>query len=257
MASCTFNYDIDFPPLPIHSIVSSSVLISIKMMSGDIISITISTDITIKQFYEFIWRIIPERIDLQCLNLFRMDSEESLLPTSTLLYPQKDEIFYIYIEIHPHLSLRVDFESNGYYHDICYQSYEVLIYACYPTQLESIETDISKRAMYDGMYYHPLDRNGCPIPHGPRYKAHLIRFFVRDIEINNKRITSFYSNEGIHFIGQMYENDYENWFITVDDNKQSLKRLGDLFNDMPISQKEKAILAQAIEDEWAKMESEQ
>ncbi len=260
MASCTFNYNIDFPSLPLQSSVSSLVPVSIKKLSGDMISIIISSDITIKQFYEFVWRLIPERIALQCLDLFRIGSEDPLLPTSIPLYPQKDEVFVISIEIHPHLSLRIDFESNAYHQDTLYQSFEVLIYACYPTQLESIETDISQRKMNDGLYYHPTDQEGRPIPHGARHKAKLYRFFARDEMIDNKRITTFYSANNIQFIqpiiGGAEYDDQGNWMITVDENTQRLERLGDLFKDLlPASKKEKATLSQAIEDEWSKMEN--
>lgn len=262
MASSILNYNIDSSLHSIESTLSSFVCVSIKMVQGYMISITIPSDITIKQFYEFVWRLIPERIALQCLDLFRIGSDEPLLPTSTLLYPQKDEVFVISIEIHPHLSLRVDFESNVCDKDKFYQSFEVLIYICFPTQLESIETDITQRKMNDGLYYHPTDQEGRPIPHGARHKAKRYCFFARDEMIDNKCVTTFYFADENQFIqpiigGAEYDDD-NNWMITMDENAQRLERLGDLFKDLlPASKKERAILSQAIEDEWSKMENRQ
>jgi hypothetical protein len=108
------------------------------------------------------------------------------------------------------------------------------------------------------MYYHPTDQNGRPIPHSPRYKRGLYRFFVRDTLINDNLVTTFYSNAGIHFVGQIGdENGEENWEIEIDDNVQPLEQLGDLFNNMHISKKEKAILEQTLEEEWYKMNNRQ
>lgn len=249
-----FNYDTEFPSLPIHPIrpISKSFCsVFIKMMSGDIIPIEIVSKITIKEFYELVWRTIPDRIALQCIDLFREDSEDPLLPTLTPLYPKKNEIFNLLIQIHPHLSLHVDFEANAYFQDKLYKSYEVLIYMCIPKQLTSIEIDKSQREMYDGMYYHPTDQEGRPIPHSPRYKMNLFRFFTHDQIIGNKIVTTFYSQNGIDFIVQEDEDeDGELWSITMEENIEPLKRLGDLFNCLRISDKEKSILGQALEDEW-------
>lgn len=245
-----FNYNTEFPSLPIRPISKSICSIFIKMTSGEIIPIEIVSKITIKEFYELVWRTIPDRIALQCIDLFREDSEDPLLPTLTPLHPKKNEIFNLLIQIHPHLSLCVDFEANAYYQDKLYKSYEVLVYACFPEELTYTES--YKRKMYDGMYYHPTDQEGCPIPHGPRYKMKLFRFFSHDQIIGNKIITTFYSHKGIDFVDQDDDDDdgNERWNIIIEDNTQPLKRLGELFNCLSISDKEKSILGQALEDEW-------
>ncbi len=253
MASYTLNYNMDITPLPIYSIP-----VSIKTMSGDIIPMMISSDITVKQFYEWVWKRIPERIALQCLDLFRMDSEEPLLPLSTPLYPQRNEVFHVSMEIHPHLSIHLDFKSNAYDQDKLYESFEVLIYICFPTQLESIEENISQRKINDAMYYHPTDQDGRPIPHGARHKANLYRFFARDEMIDNTLVTTFYSANNVQFIqpiiGGAEYNDKGDWMITINENTQRLEKLGDIFKDLlPASKKEKAILSQALEDKWAEM----
>jgi hypothetical protein len=253
----SFNYDVDFPSLPVRSILSSIISVNIKMMSGQIIPIRISSDIAISQFYERVWKIIPDRIAFQCLDLFREDSDDLLLPTLTPLHPQKNEVFLVFIQVHPHLSLCVNFEANSYCQDRFYKSYEVLVYACIPEQLTSIEIDKSHRKMYDGMYYHPTDQEGRPIPHGPRYKMDLFRFFTHHQLIGNKIATTFYSQNGIEFIVQKDEDeDGELWSITMQENIEPLKRLGDLFNCLPISDKEKSILGQALEEKWSQIISE-
>ena len=252
-----FNYNTEFPSLPIRPISKSICSIFIKMTSGEIIPIEIVSKITIKEFYELVWRIIPDRIALQCIDLFREGSENPLLPTLIPLHPQKCEIFNLLIQIHPHFSLCVDFEANSYCQDKFYKSYEVLVYACIPEQLTSIEKDKSHRRMYDGMYYHPTDQEGRPIPHSPRYKMDLFRFFTHDQIIGNKIVTTFYSQNGIDFIVQEDEDeDGELWSITMEENIEPLKRLGDLFNCLRISDKEKSILGQALEEKWLQIISE-
>jgi hypothetical protein len=103
------NYNLEFPVLP-KSKSPSTVPIYIKLLSGDLIHLQVTRNISQYDFYEIVYRHLsglPEYHSIQLINLilyrtFDDGKDNQLLEhISLLLCPKNDEIFPLFIEPFP------------------------------------------------------------------------------------------------------------------------------------------------------------
>lgn len=221
---------------------TQTVSVLVKMLSGNLIPIEIPSDITVKQFYEIVWRAIPERFPLQSLDLLRDDSEDPLPSTPMPLVPVQDEVFFAFIQT-SHFVLRLDLIADAFHNQTLYQVFEAFIQESHPDSQESKTNPPSISPLY-----LPTDQDGNMIYPSYRYNHYRPRFYVKTDEIDGEFVHTFYTDDEIAVFRRGRFGD--EWEIEIPPEKQSLYDLTDLFNDLPVSTRTLYLLQQELRSQW-------
>ncbi len=121
LAPTSSNYDLEFPSLP-RKKQSSPFYVYVKNMSGDLFDFEITKNISHFDFYKIVYQYLSSLPDYQSLDftdliLYRCgdgEKENQLLDHRPLcLNPKKDEIFIMFIEPLPSLSIYADFTNES------------------------------------------------------------------------------------------------------------------------------------------------
>ncbi len=222
--------------------------VMIKMLSGDLIPLEIPSDVTVKQFYQMVWKIIPIQIPLQSLDLFRSDSEQPLPHTPMALLPEQDEIFCVFIQS-SHLTLQLELVADAFTTvGTHYQVFDVEIYESHSDQEESKSNPPSIAP-----FYLPKTQDGKTIKPSHRYNRYLVTFFVQ-IHLDSKGKVSmesthtFHSKENIEILRRGRFGD--EWQIHIPEDKQPLYQLTDVLHSLPLSERTLLKLSEALQSEW-------
>jgi hypothetical protein len=187
-------------------------------------ALEVSSNISVKDFYEMVWRVIPHKIALQSLDILREDSEQPLPITTFRLVPEQDEIFSVFIQT-VHYTLQLDMRADAFHNDILYQAFDIVVQE---SHTETEETKHNPPSIPPSNL--PIDQDGNRIAPSYRYNYYSIRFFVKMDEDENGNVThQFYSATNIEVLNRGRFGD--EWTIDMPDDKQSLYQLTDILHD--------------------------
>lgn len=228
--------------------------ISIKMLNGDLIPLEIPSDVTVKQFYQMVWKIIPIQIPLQSLDLFRSDSDQPLPHTPMALLPEQDEIFCAFIQS-SHFTLRLELvayaelELVGYAaQNNHYKAFEVVIHESHP------DVEESKSNPPSIVYFNlPHTQDGNLVKPSYRYDTHRVIFFAQTHLDSKGKVSlesthTFYSKENIQILSLGQRDD--DWLIRIPEDKQPLYQLTDILHSLPLTERTLHKLSEALQSEW-------
>lgn len=240
----------------------SQVNISIKMLNGGLIPLGIPSDITVKQFYQMVWQLIPTQIPLQSLDLFRHDSEQPLPQTPVPLLPEQDETFYAFIQT-SHFTLRLELVADAFDEQTQYQVFDVEIYESYHDTEESKNNPPSIAP-----FYLPRTQDGNIVCPSHRYEAYRLTFFAQTHldskgKVSQESTHTFYSKEDIQILRTGRFGD--EWTIHIPEDKLPLTHLTDILQSLlvpppiqcrglravqPVSERTHRMLSEALQSEW-------
>jgi hypothetical protein len=189
-----------------------------------------------------VWKIIPDRIPLQSLDLLRDDSEIPLPHTPIPLVPQQDEVFFAFIQT-SHFILRLDFVADAFHNETLYHVFEVFIQESHPDSQESKTNPPSIPP-----FSLPTDQDGQMIHPSHRYNQYRIRFYASTQVIHNDFVYTFYSEDNIVVFRRGRFGD--EWEIEIPPQKHTLSHLTVLLTDLPISNRTLHLLQQELHNQW-------
>jgi hypothetical protein len=225
----------------------SQISVSVKMLAGDLFTLEIPSDITIKQFYKMVWKMIPTQIPLQSLELIRQDSEEPLPQIPMALIPQLDEVFFAFIQT-SHFTLRLELVSDAFHQQTHYHVFEIAIHESHPDTEES-KSNPPSIPPFD----LPLTQNGRIVDPCRRYNVHRVTFLGRTHldskgKISEDSTHTFYSYDDIDILQRGRFGD--EWEIDIPQDTQPLPQLTDLLQDLPVSERTLCKLSESLLNEW-------
>jgi len=225
----------------------------VKMFSGDLFPIEIPSDITVKQFYEVVWRTLPERFALQSLDLLRDDSENPLPSTLIPLLPQQDEIFFAFIQT-SHFTLRLDLIADAFHGDRLFHVFEAFIQESHPDSQESKTnppsiSPVSLPIDQNGNTIHPRYRYNHYYP-SYRFNHYCPRFYTHTEQIDGEFIHTFYSDDEIDVFRRGRFGD--EWEVEIPPEKQPLSDFTQILDDLPVSTRTLNLLQEEFRSEWNK-----
>ncbi len=228
--------------------------VAIKMLNGDLISLEIPSDVTVAQFYQMVWKIIPIQIPLQSLDLFRSDSEQPLPHTPMALLPEQDEVFCAFIQS-SHFTLRLELIAYAELElvgdadqDNYYKVFEVVIHESHPDAEESKSNPPSI------VHFNlPHTQDGNRVKPSYRYDTHRVIFFAQTHLDSKGKVSlesthTFYSKENIQILSLGQRDD--DWLIHIPEDKQPLYQLTDVLHSLPLSERTLRKLSEALQSEW-------
>lgn len=225
----------------------SQINISIKMLNGDLIPLGIPSDITVKQFYQMVWQLIPTQIPLQSLDLFRSDSEQPLPHTPMALLPEEEEIFCAFIQP-SHFTLRLELVADAFDQENHYQAFEVVIHESH-SEAEEYKSNPPSIVNFN----LPHTQDGNLVKASYRYDTYRITFFAQTHldskgKVSRESTHTFYSEENIQILRRGRYGD--EWEIHIPEDKQSLYQLTDVLHSLPLSERTLRKLSEALQSEW-------
>lgn len=240
------------------------ITVSIKMLSGDLITLDVPSYIIHKDFYQMVWKLIPNKIPANAFDLLREDSEEPLSVSTEFLEPKENEIFFIIIQtscFRIYLrKLACAYLRSDHFVPGCsfYDAYEIVIQEMYynvsshslPAS-DSLASDIKS----------PIDQDGNCISFSPKRPGHCIPFFVKYHSDANDNITEmppiFYDDLNVEV--QQIHDGFENldagewwfdWNIDIPDDKTPLSSITDLLDKLPVGEHSLKKLKRELLFEW-------
>jgi hypothetical protein len=235
--------------------------VSIKMLSGDFITLEVPSYIIHKDFYQMVWKLIPEKISSNAFDLLREDSEEPLSVSAEFLEPKEDEIFFvliqtsyfrIYLRKLACAYLRSDYFVPG---SSFYDAYEIVVQDMYPV----VSSDSHSLSVPDEK--SPIDQDGNRISLKSKQKPHCIPFFVKyhsDAEDNITGMPPIFYDD-LHVEVRQIDNNlnhldvgewYFDWNIDIPDDKKPLSSITDLLDELPVSKHTLKKLKRELLLEW-------
>ena len=228
----------------------ATVSVSIKILSGDMIDLDISKDVTLSQFYNIVWMALPIQIPLQSLDLFRQDYEEPLPQNDMSLTPQSGEIFLAFVQ-KTHFTLSLDIVADAFCNYIYYNVFNIIIHENEILCEESKDYSFDAPNAPNAPNYLPLTQDGNCVKSTP-YNRYCIKIFTR-LDQEEHQV---YDEYGITLLNISRSGD---WTIDVPEDKQPCTSLIDIFRDLPISTRtidKMCDLLQTEIDEFKSAESE-
>jgi hypothetical protein len=237
------------------------ITVSIKMLSGDLIALEVPSCIIHKDFYQMVWKLIPEKIPLNTFDLLREDSQEPLSISAEFLEPKDDEIFFvliqtsyfrIYLRKLACAYLRSDHFVPG---SSFYDAYEIVVQEMYSDLL----SDSHSLPVCDEK--SPIDQDGNRILFEPKQKPYCIPFFVKYHSDVEDYITGmppiFYDDLNIEV--RLIDNNFDHleigewrsdWNIDIPDDKKPLSSITDLLDELQVSKNTLKKLKRELLLEW-------
>jgi hypothetical protein len=224
--------------------------VSIKMLSGELITLEVPSFIIHKDFYRMVWMMIPEKSSLDSLDLLREGSDEPLSFSAEFLEPQPNEIFFAFIQTSyftlylkkiSRAFLRNDHFIPGSSH---YDVYEIVIHENY----SSISPNSYFLPIPDENI--PLDQDGNKIQINSLYNTHQIPFFVKYHSDAEDYITNMSPLLYDDLEVQVNVIDDNDWNIDIPDNKRSLDTITQLLDNFPVNLRTLYKLKRKLLFEW-------
>ncbi len=252
------------------------ITVSIKMLSGDLITLDVPSYIIHKDFYQMVWKLIPDKIPVNAFDLLREDSEEPLSVSAEFLEPKDNEIFFvliqtscfrIYLRKLACAYLRSDHFVPG---SSFYDAYEIVVQEMYyDASSNSHSLHVSDALPKEDLDPHsvrvdeksPIDQDGNRILFSPKRPSHCIPFFVKYHSDANDHITGmppiFYDDLNVEV--RQIDNGFQHmdvgewwfdWNIDIPDDKTPLSSITDLLDELPIGEHTLKKLKRELLLEW-------
>lgn len=245
------------------------ITVSIKMLSGDLITLEVPSNIIHKDFYQMVWKLIPDKIPLNAFDLLREDSEQSAEPLSVsaeFLEPKDNEIFLvliqtscfrIYLRKLACAYLRSDHFVPG---SSFYDAYEIVVQEMY----YAVSSDSHSLLVPDSLpsdEKSTIDQDGNCISFSPKRQGHCIPFFVKYHSDANDNITGmppiFYDDLNVEVQQIDYGREHPDvelgwfdWNIDIPDNKKPLSSITDLLDELQVGEHTLKKLKRELLLEW-------
>jgi hypothetical protein len=218
----------------------NKIMVSVKMLSGDLFSIECPLDITVKQFYQAVWQTIPQKIALQCLDLFRQDQDAPLHPDDSPLHPIEDELFSLFIQT-SHYTIQLELVADAYDGSSHYEVFDIAIHEGHHDMEESKNNPPS-------ICHFPLptDQTGQRVQSNHRYTDTHRTLYVKREE---NAPVAFYCDPRIRNICR-HGRIGDEWTIEVPEDVLPLPNLPSLLNNLSISPHPLHILQLSLQQEW-------
>lgn len=237
------------------------ITVSIKMLSGDLITLEVPSYIIHKDFYQMVWKLIPEKISFNAFDILRQDSEEPISVSAEFLEPKDNEIFFVLIHTsYFRISLRklacAYLRSDHFVPGSSfYDAYEIVIQEMHsavssdshslPVSDALPDEDIGTHSVQDDEK-SPINHDIQSISFKSEQKPYCIPFFVKYHSDAEDYITGmspiFYDDLNIEV--RLIDNNFDHlevgewrfdWNIDIPDDKMPLSSITDLLDELQVS----------------------